>query len=562
MRVAFLGKGGSGKTTVSAGFTRYASKLHDFVLAIDADVNVHLHQALGLTVEREISSIKESHDEIQKYLRGTRSDLGDRPMISTTPPTFDSNFVRISPHDEFLKRYATIDGNIGLLTVGSYEEDDIGASCFHEMLYTLAGIMHHTLDSESDCVVADTTAGTDNVATSLWFAYDLNVFVVEPTEKSIGVYKDFIELHEAHDDLTLVVANKIEDSYDEEFIREHVSPEKLIGILPYSDAMRRFEQGEKSVLDEFETQQSIVFQSIYDALRARKRNWRSYLEQLRASHERLCKRWYNNFYSLELHTDLDENFDYEVALSKSPSEPLRRQVKNKSLEEDQLSLVIFDCDGVLVETERFYVELLLEFGKEYGFEMELADAMNLFAGVTLKTCMKKIEETTGKNLKPDFFETFRDTFADRIECEIKPVEGIRHAIESIHIEKCVVSNSSMASIEQMLGAVDLLKYFKGRIFSGYDLKKWKPDPALFLHAAASMNVDPKKCLIVEDSLVGVQAAQSAGMKVLAYTGSEFAARQLKDSKANFFDNMVDLPEILSELLGVPHSEMRLEAQMS
>lgn len=315
MRVAFLGKGGSGKTTAAAGFIRYAAKKHSFVLAVDADVNAHLYQALNFRTEEPICELRNSTTEVSNYLRGERTDLGDRPMISTTPPTMKSNFVTISPEDPFLRKYTLKEGRVALLTVGSYKESDVGASCFHEMLYTLAGIMHHTIDGDEDIVIADTTAGTDNVATSLQFAYDLNVFVVEPTEKSVKVYHDFVGLHPDHLEWTFVIANKVDGDEDEAFVRKAIPKEKLLGIIPHSDNLKSFEQGDKDALEAFETEQTEAFDAVYSLLKQRKRNWKQYLQQLRDAHVRLSTRWYNHYYKMNLEVDLDTDFDYERAIA-------------------------------------------------------------------------------------------------------------------------------------------------------------------------------------------------------------------------------------------------------
>ncbi len=333
MRIAFLGKGGSGKTTAAAGFVRYAAKKHPFVLAIDADVNAHMYQALNFHVDENVTELRNETENVNTYLKGERTDLGNRPMISTTPPTLKSNFVLVSPEDPFIRKYALNDGSVALLTVGTYKDADVGASCFHEMLYTLAGIMHHTIDTDEDIIIADTTAGTDNVATSLHFAYDLNVFIVEPTEKSIKVYNDFLALHEEHNLGTYVVANKVDGPEDEEFIRAAIPQDRLLGMIPHSDNLKRFEQGDKQALTEFEVEQTAAFDAIYSLLTQRKRDWVDYLSRLRASHVRLSQRWYNSFYKMELDVDLDTDFDYKRGLEQEKS-------KRKAASKDRQSLAL------------------------------------------------------------------------------------------------------------------------------------------------------------------------------------------------------------------------------
>ena len=214
MRIAFLGKGGAGKTTTSSGFIQYLAKRFPFVVAVDADLNAHLQSALNL--KGEAKQLGLHFDAVTDYLKGSRSDVGDRPMIGTTPPAVGSNFITAKANDPFIEKYALKDGNIALLTVGTYQQEDVGGSCYHEKLKSLAGIFHHMLDTQSDLVVADTTAGTDNVATSLSFAYDINVFVLEPTEKSTQVFLDFEEIAPQFADRTYVVGNKVDGDEDAE----------------------------------------------------------------------------------------------------------------------------------------------------------------------------------------------------------------------------------------------------------------------------------------------------------------------------------------------------------
>lgn len=316
MRIAFLGKGGAGKTTTSAGFVQFVAKRHPFVLAIDADVNAHMKDSLNF--EGEVRQLGLHFDEVTQYLRGQRTDLGDRPMIGTTPPSSKSNFIRVSPEDPFVKKYGLSQDNITLLTVGTYQEEDVGGSCYHEKLKGLASIFHHTLDAENDVVIADTTAGTDNVATSLSFAYDMNVFVVEPTEKSLNVYLDFVGVAPHLKDRTYVVGNKVDSDEDAQFISSAVQEGHFLGFVPFSRNLKRFEQGEAEALAEFQKEQEKVFTRVFDTLKSKKRNWEQYLSKLRATFERDCQRWYSDFHGVKLDEGIDNEFRYEQVLEQKP----------------------------------------------------------------------------------------------------------------------------------------------------------------------------------------------------------------------------------------------------
>lgn len=317
MRIAFLGKGGAGKTTTTASFVEYLAKRHDLVLAVDADVNVHLQDSLRMCGQPK--ELGECFDLVAERLKGTRSDLNGRPLISSTPPSLKSNFIRPSLDDAFVQEYGLRRDNVVLFTVGPYTSDDVGGNCYHSKLSSYTMILHHLLDAEDDVLVADTTAGTDNVATSLNLAYDLNVFVVEPTLKSVSVYRDFIRLVPHLEERVFVIANKVEAEEDIEFLKKHVPVDRLLGAIPFSKNLKRFEQGEEFAIHEFHKEQELVFDKLYALLRARKRDWSEYLNLLRGAHEKVCTDWYNDYYSTNLGVGYDPDFEYEKVLPKSGS---------------------------------------------------------------------------------------------------------------------------------------------------------------------------------------------------------------------------------------------------
>lgn len=320
MRIAFLGKGGAGKTTTAAGFIRYMSKRHPFVLAVDADVNAHLKGALHADgLEDAAYELGEVRGEIIEYLKGNRTDLVGRDMVGTTPPSLQSNFITVSPSDPIIAKYSRTsgDGKISLLTVGTYKESDVGGACYHVKLSGLQAFFHHLLDGEEDIVIADTTAGTDNVATSLSIAYDINVFVVEPTRKSLQVYLDFLTVAPHLADKTYVIANKVDSPEDELFILKHVAREKLLGLVPQSRHLKRFEQGKKEALEDFMQEQEPVFARVLETLQSKPRNWDHYLASLRSTHTKVCRDWLDEYYGLRLDENLDEEFSYPKAIART-----------------------------------------------------------------------------------------------------------------------------------------------------------------------------------------------------------------------------------------------------
>ncbi len=324
MRIAFLGKGGAGKTTTTASFVEYLAKRHSLVLAVDADVNVHLQDSLRM--EGKAKELGECFDTVAEHLKGTRNDLNGRPLISSTPPSLKSNFIQPALDDLFVREYGLRRDNVVLFTVGPYTSDDVGGNCYHSKLSSYTMILHHLLDTDEDVLVADTTAGTDNVATSLNLAYDLNVFVVEPTLKSVSVYRDFLRLVPHLEERVYVIANKVEGGEDIEFLQKHVPSDRLLGAIPFSKNLKRFEQGEEIAIHEFHKEQELVFDKLYALLRDRKRDWNQYLKLLCGAHEKVCTDWYNDYYSTNLGVGYDPDFSYEKVLKNDSSKPASEAV--------------------------------------------------------------------------------------------------------------------------------------------------------------------------------------------------------------------------------------------
>ena len=210
----------------------------------------------------------------------------------------------------------------------------------------------------------------------------------------------------------------------------------------------------------------------------------------------------------------------------------------------QTELVIFDCDGVLVDSETLGNRVLVEFVAEFGLTLELEEAILLFRGGKMADCVAVIEQKLGKKMPQDFVTQFRALTAKAFEDELLPVEGIEAALDKIDLPICVASSGPREKIELALRITNLLPRFAGRIFSSYEIGSWKPEPDLFLFAAKNMGVQPQFCTVVEDSILGVRAGVAAGMRVLGYIGQS-EATLLETSGANLFQSMSQLPSLVS-----------------
>ena len=208
-------------------------------------------------------------------------------------------------------------------------------------------------------------------------------------------------------------------------------------------------------------------------------------------------------------------------------------------------MVIFDCDGVLVDSESITNTVLSQMLSELGFTISVDASMRLFNGGSLESVIRHVE---ARNISVP--ETFADEFRQRTfaayRTDMRAIEGVAEVVTWVLSQgraHCVASSGPHAKIRLNLELAGLWGYFEGRAFSSYDIGRWKPEPDIFLHAAQAMQIEPTGCVVVEDSLVGVQAGVAAGMRVLGY--SPEGDRRLTDAGATLFRHMNELPELLS-----------------
>jgi HAD superfamily hydrolase (TIGR01509 family) len=208
-------------------------------------------------------------------------------------------------------------------------------------------------------------------------------------------------------------------------------------------------------------------------------------------------------------------------------------------------LVIFDCDGVLVDSESIASAALARMGMLQGAQIEHDEALMLFRGSKMAKCIGEIERRAGKRMPDSFEADVRVAMAAAFATELKAIEGIHDALAQIAIPVCVASNGPMFKMMQTLELTGLMEHFRGRIFSAYDVGAWKPDPGLFLHAAQALGAEPSRCVVVEDSLPGIRAAKAAGIPVLGFTGGD-PESALHGECEMLFHSMSELPDLLQQ----------------
>ena len=209
----------------------------------------------------------------------------------------------------------------------------------------------------------------------------------------------------------------------------------------------------------------------------------------------------------------------------------------------RFDLVIFDCDGVLVDSERLVIRTEAEILTSLGWPLTEADVVERFVGRSAASMHQEIERQLGRSI--DWNAEFESQYRLAFERELAPVPGVVDALDRIPIPNCVASSGSHDRIRLTLGLTGLFARFEGRIFSVDDVAEGKPAPDIFLHAAEQMGTPPHRCAVVEDSISGVVAGLAAGMAVFAFAGGVTGSTQLSIGSAVVFEDMRDLPVVLS-----------------
>lgn len=181
-------------------------------------------------------------------------------------------------------------------------------------------------------------------------------------------------------------------------------------------------------------------------------------------------------------------------------------------------LVIFDCDGVLIDSEVISARMLIAELAGLGVVVDMAYVARHFLGRSYPTVMATIRKDFGLDLPDSFEEAYRSRLLETFERELRVMPHVRQVLEQLTLPFCVATSSSPRRVEKSLRLVGLFELVQGRIFTASEVAHGKPAPDLFLHAAAKMGVSPSRCLVVEDSLTGVRAGLAAGMEVWRFTG--------------------------------------------
>ena len=320
MRIAFVGKGGSGKTTLSALFSQYIKEKGP-LLVVDADLNIHLPALLGFSQETS-EELHISHPntvkKIKSHLRGDNQRIKELAHFrKTTPPASGSNLVILhNPKDPILNQFSMGNPDFRLMIVGTYDTDDIGASCYHNNLAILENIISHLVDTRGN-LVADMVAGVDAFANTLHSQFDMLVLVVEPTRRGLEVYAQYKKLAKEAGvaDALFVIGNKVRNNADKEYLAAHIPKNQLLGFMEDSDYLRlKDQEGGALEVDRLEERNKTILKTITETLFSMKSDPDVRLKRLHDLHRRYVAQDFIRERFGDLTDHIDESFDAKAQI--------------------------------------------------------------------------------------------------------------------------------------------------------------------------------------------------------------------------------------------------------
>ncbi len=328
MKIAFVGKGGSGKTTLSSLFIRHLAAARIPVVAVDADINQHLGAALGLdeAAAATLPAMGAHLPLIKDYLRGSNPRIPSaESMIKTTPPGEGSRLLRIDEdnpvYDACARTVALDDTAVRLMATGPFTASDLGVACYHSKVGAVELCLNHLVDGREEYVVVDMTAGSDSFASGMFTRFDMTFLVAEPTRKGVGVYRQYKEYARDFGVPLKVVGNKVQGPDDLAFLRDEVGDDLLVS-LGHSEWVRALEKGRPARFAYLEQANRRALETLHDTADASygRRDWERYTRQMVHFHLKNAESWGNAKTGVDLAAQVDPAFVlFEGAAAPQPA---------------------------------------------------------------------------------------------------------------------------------------------------------------------------------------------------------------------------------------------------
>ncbi len=324
MKIALVGKGGSGKTTLAALLVRRLVAAGRPALALDTDINQHLAVALGATEAgaAALPTLAAHLPLIKDYLRGVNPRIVSASvMVKTTPPGAGSRLLRVVECNPIYDACVREVGGVRLAVTGPLAEDDLGVACYHSKVGAVELLLNHLVDDLEEYVVVDMTAGADSFASGLFTRFDVMFLVCEPTLRSVGVYRQYCTYARDFGVRIAVVGNKVSDEEDAAFLSAQLGAD-LVGWVGRSRHVRAAERGEIQPISALEPANVATLDAMRDVVDSTVKDWATYQRQAIEFHLRNAVAWANERTGCDLADQVDPDFVHgPAALAQSGQFP-------------------------------------------------------------------------------------------------------------------------------------------------------------------------------------------------------------------------------------------------
>jgi CO dehydrogenase maturation factor len=310
VKICFVGKGGSGKTTLAALFARHLAAAGAPLLAVDADINQHLATALGASEDEAVMlpALGDHLPAIKEYLRGSNPRISSAAaMVKTTPPGHGSRLLGVTGPNPLYDLLVRDVGGVRLAVTGPFAAEDLGVSCYHSKVGAVELLLNHLVDGPREYAVVDMTAGADSFASGLFSRFDTTFLVCEPTLRSVGVYRQYVGYARDFGIGVHVVGNKIEDRGDEDFLRRHVGDD-LLTCVGRSAYVKAGERCGSMPIDRLEPANRAALTVLRSTVDGTAQDWSTFTRLAAEFHRRNAGAWANDTVGEDLSRQIDPTF--------------------------------------------------------------------------------------------------------------------------------------------------------------------------------------------------------------------------------------------------------------